>query len=150
MKLSSLNENEVKKITETLDRYSIRHNVSIDQDTEESNNLSMKNDLRHYGGASLSDGVLCIDVNEEDLMKIDFKGIKELERHNIFLNTEEPDFSDEALQSEDRSPSKLIVEENQNLVGKSKLLELQVIFYILLGVGVLYLILHMIGINLKS
>ncbi|MDA8793734.1 hypothetical protein N9N67_10840 [Bacteriovoracaceae bacterium] len=150
MKLSSLTENEVKEISEILDRCSIRYSVNIDQDTKESNKLSLKNDLRHYNMASLSDGVLCIDVNEDDLLKIDFKGIKELEKLNIFLNSEEPDFHAEELESKDRSPSKLIVEENRDLVGKSKLLELQVLFYILLGIGILSLILYMTGFKINS
>lgn len=71
MKFGGLSENELTKIISFLENKGIEFEVLRDESVEESNEYSMKNDLRHLDSPSISTHILAIEIPDETFSKID-------------------------------------------------------------------------------
>jgi len=140
MKFSSLSESDIPHIEEVLTRNKITFNTTIDNDVERANDQSIHNDLRHFNGATLSSDILCIEVDESELKKLSESDKKILEEHNIFLDVEVPDFDEQITDEPDRSPDKLIVEQNRKLLGRYTQIEVILFILFLAVIGFLTLL----------
>ncbi len=70
MKIGSLTEQELTKITELLDQENIRYQTGVDQEVMDQNKESMQFSLRHYNSPSISSSLLMIQLEESAFEKM--------------------------------------------------------------------------------
>lgn len=70
MKFGGLSEEEVKKIKAILEQEKISFEVGQDQEILQSNDTSMRNDLRHYRPPNISTHILGISIDDHDYQKL--------------------------------------------------------------------------------
>jgi hypothetical protein len=90
MKFGGLSEDEVEKIKEILAQEGIGFEVRQDQNMLQSNDQSMKNDLRHYNPPDISTHILGIIIDDNDLQKVSPAGKEKLLTFGISDQTPNP------------------------------------------------------------
>ncbi|MFT6633034.1 MAG: hypothetical protein ACJAS4_003003 [Bacteriovoracaceae bacterium] len=121
MKFGGLSEKEIEKITKLLGVEGIVFEIKADLDMIESNEESMKHNLRHLSSPSISTHVLSLDVEDDAFSKMseDLKakllvfGITDQVPDELEFTNEKP----ELIQGE-------LLNGNKRLIGKSLLHQL--------------------------
>ena len=78
MKFGGLSEDEVEKIKKVLEQEGISFEVGQDQEIVESNDESMRNNLRHYRPPDVSTHILGIFIDDIDFQKLSQVAKKQL------------------------------------------------------------------------
>ena len=65
IKFRALSQTEVNKISKILDEHHLQYNVSLDENIIDSNEESIRYDLRHLNSPSISTHVLVIEVEDD-------------------------------------------------------------------------------------
>lgn len=121
MKFGGLSEKEIKNITNLLGAEGIVFEIKTDQDMIDSNDESMKHNLRHLSSPSISTHVLSINVEDEAFLTMSEELKEKLFEFGITDQVpDELEFSNvepEMIQSE-------LLNGNKRLIGKSLLHQL--------------------------
>ena len=121
MKFGGLSEKEIKNITNLLGAEGIVFEIKTDQDMIDSNDESMKHNLRHLSSPSISTHVLSINVEDEAFLTMSEELKEKLLEFGITDQVpDELEFSNvepEMIQSE-------LLNGNKRLIGKSLLHQL--------------------------
>jgi hypothetical protein len=115
MIFGGLSEKEIKKISELLDTYKVSYEVNEDQIIKESNDKSIKYDLRHLNSPSISTHILSIEINDTSFENMDEELEKSLLTFGI-TNKAPEGFEESTEQSVSELHGKML-EGNRRLIG---------------------------------
>ena len=65
IKFRALSQTEVNKISKILDQHHLKYNVSLDENIIDSNEESIRYDLRHLNSPNISTHILVIEVEDD-------------------------------------------------------------------------------------
>jgi hypothetical protein len=134
MRIGGLSQKEMSLISDILEKEGVSYQLVEDDEIMKFNDLSMKNNLRHFNPPSISTHIMAIEIDDSSFFKLSTFAKEKLKEFGI--TDEIPEFP-EPLEAAGNSPREEILHGNRRVVGMNLKHQLVVIIFALAIIWIL-------------